>query len=476
MSQGSNTISKARVYYTAKSLMPGSTFMVCAIAFSTLASLVAAFVFQVPFLFSALTMACSMGLGHMTALYQNSERRGLVPGMNETCAAVAIGFTMLLWLINSAVIWPSIEWVPEAYGITFSIICFALWLGWGERRIFHFLFCLFVGLFVLIATPDGPSRLYNFYSELSIGSRSLVAIVFGLGGVCMIWRFWMLTTSGVSPIIFKQKKDLISFLTGSQEQNEDAALGEKSSPAILPTSLFTRLQWLLYGRVYWNRFYYGWGLLSVGLILSILVWARGHVEATAGFAMVASLVLMLIPMFGFLVRLPQVFRRLWISGLADDRAKTARIILKLTIWRTLVASIIVFALLLIQAPFTADWYVTILFMMLSGLSLSGIALWVTAKWYVFLSTKASFLTLLFIGIAASFFALAPVSIELILELNKVLQSFGLAYSLIGIGALTSLIWTVCVYDASNSLGHAMRLMECEASTIPGSVFNPESRY
>ena len=89
-------------------------------------------------------MACAMGLGHMTCLYQNSERRRLVPWMNSTCAAVAIAITFGLWLLSVAMNTYQYGMVPEGIGGSLLFIGFGLWVGWGERRIYHVLGLLFL--------------------------------------------------------------------------------------------------------------------------------------------------------------------------------------------------------------------------------------------------------------------------------------------------------------------------------------------
>lgn len=478
MSQNSKARSSKnpnRIFLTAQSLMPGSAFMVCAISIAFVVSMVAFFVFKFPSLFSVFVIACGMGLGHMTAIYQRSERRRLVPGMNETCAAIAMASTVALWLANAAMIMSVYGWIPEAYGITLLLAAFSLWLGWGERRIYHVLFYLFLVLFVLIVVPDGPTRVYEVYIGLSMASRNLLAVAIGLAGCSAYWRFWTLTSSKIDPSAFKQQKDIFSFLSISQADREfsDSAKGSNAS-AVIPNSLSTRLQWMLYGRVYWNRLYILWGLFSAGFILIACISARGHIEGTAAFTIIAAIILIIMPTTMFLIRVPQTFRRLWMAGIADDRSKTARQILQHTAWRSFSFSGVLYALLLIQAPFTLDWLVTILFVLLVSLSVSGIGLWVAAKWYVFWSNKTIVVFLAYVFIAVSLLGLlTPFSMELVLELNRTLVSFGLANSLLGIGSITALIWFGCVYDSSISLGNAERLMECEADIQATIDFNTQ---
>ncbi len=491
MSQSTNSVSAAnaksnnRIYLTARSLLqPTTTFIGWAIGGSFLFSLIAVFAYGMSFMFSIFAMACCLGLGHMTALFQKSERRRLVPGMNETCAAVAIAATMAFWLVNCVLILYTHGWIPEAYGLSLFLICYGTWMGWGERRIFHFLVFLFFVILAVIVVPKGPERIYEFYKGLSISPRTMVAAGIGLGGLCMLWRFWTLATLKINPAEFKQKKDLFSFLTDSQvdQQRSISPASERDggsssvkgavAPAKLPASFATRMQWMLYGRVYWNGFYYFWGLVSVGILLSVLILARGEIEATVGFTIFACILLALSSGMA-LVRLPQAFRRIWLSGLSENRSQTARHVLKLAARRVFTFAAIVFALLLIQAPMTADWYVTILFMLLVATSLSGIGLWIATKWYAFWSDKMMVVLLAIVCIAAALVSLTPFAFEWIVKLNEAISSFGMAYSLAAIGLVTVLIWAGCLFDGANSLGKASELMECEVSQLPGSAFNME---
>ena len=482
MSQVSTTRSVGNRYYlTARSLMPDTALAVVGMFAFFLITMFAFVFWNAPPFLTMFGLSCALGLGHMTCLFQTSERRRLVPGMNETCAAVAITITVAMWLFNVVMIVCQYGYVPEACGGTLLAIACGLWIGWGERRIYHAFVLLFIALFVLIATPDGPLHVYNFYRSLSTGHRSLVGLGIGLTGVGVLWRFWTLATLRIGPATFKQKRDIYSFLTTPRALPEISNAREASSgfveesaaaPKRTSNSLATRLVWLIYGRAYFKKFHYVLVLLGFALIASMLLSARGHIEATAAFLLLATLAIFLIPLTLFLVRVPQAFARLWITGIADSRSETARQIMKLTALRTVPVFVIGFAMLSLQIPLTLNWYATVLIMLLSGVGISGATIWIVARRYAFWSSHRALATVCFTAVLGALVVLLPFASHLIPKLHEIVVSFGVLPVLLGVSLVTALIWAGCIFDGAKALGEA-RLGECDVNTPQYPVFTTE---
>ncbi|MFK7766404.1 MAG: hypothetical protein AB8B55_04235 [Mariniblastus sp.] len=480
MSQVANTSPGNRYLLTARSLMPNSALIGWAIVVACSFSVVATFYLNSPVFLTAFLFSLAMGLGHMTCLFQTSERRRLVPGMNSTCALIAILIVLGISLVNIGIVVAQYGFVPEALGGILLSISFGLWLGWGERRIFHLLGLTFLALFSLMCLPNGPVRVYEFYKTLSTASRSGVGIGMTALGLIMLWRFWTLSTAKISPAEFKEKDDILSYvLKPRPERSGDSpstplAKGLRRETAL--ASFSTRLTWMVYGRAYTSGVHYFWGLLSLAIIATVMVSSRGHAEATSGFSSIAFGLLAIFPTALFMVRVPQAFGRLWLAGISETRTDTARHLLNLTLIRMLPIIILIFALLLLQLPFDATMYGTVLFMMLSGLTLGGLGVWTCARWFVFWSSKKT------VGLIALGTLVVPAVVALIVagptlvpQLSQMLEKIGWAPSLIGVAIVTVLVWLGLIFDSSRSLGSSKRLIECEVSSPQiVSVFTSET--
>ncbi len=464
MSEVSSSGSR-RIYRTARSLMPDTPFIITATIVALLLAISASTSWGLPFFFTMFALACSMGLGHMTCLYQKSERRRLVPGMNETCASVAIAISAGLWLLNAAMIVFVYGTFPEAIGGALFVIAFSPWIGWGEGRVFHAFGLLFLVLFAVIATPAGPARIYGFYRELSLDSRNWIGTGIGLSAVPLLWRFGTLATLKIDPVSFKQKDGIISFLMLQQSKSEEVRQ-DSNERVDMSVRLYTRIRWMVLGKNYSKTIQF-WGLTMALMVASVMFAARGKIAATAGFTCFASLMLAVAIPMSFLARVPQSFGRLWITGVSESRADTAAQLLKLTAFRMIPSFMLPFVLLLFQIPFEIEWWLTVLFVLVSGLLLAGVLLWIFARWYVFFSDMRTFAILGGTALAAvAFLILIPFAPTLLPKFHESLGEFGRIPALLMVVSLAAIIWTGCIYDGAKSLGSSVRLMECESNSQP----------
>ena len=474
MSHASGSIS-GRIFRTAQSLMPQTLFTAAYMLVAFVLSMSSFFWTGFSFLPVMFAMGCALGLGHMTCLYQKSERRRLVPGMNETCAATAIAFTVALWLFNVVLIVAVCDPIPEAIGGTFLLIVFCLWIGWGERRIFYVFGFAFLALFVVIAIPNGPTLIYEFYKDLSLVSRNLVGVAVGVAAVALLWRFWVLSTSKIGPVSFKQQDRIFAFVAPYSPDRDELLEDSSDKPAVIPWRLSTRIHWLTLGRYYSKKHHYFWGVVVLVMLISLLWGMRGDIEATSVFSCIVTLILAVVIPASFLTRVPQAFGRLWVTGVSDSRSGTAGHLMKLALWRMITVFTLSFLLLLLQVPVSWDWCLTLLTVLLCGVVFAGILLWPVARWYVFFSNNRTFALIALVLFAlAAFFILIPSSVTLIPGLHDSLGQFGRLPGLLVVLTVAAIIWIGCIHDCAKSLGESTRLLECESGTPnPVSSFDME---
>lgn len=456
-----------RFWLTVKSLTPGTLSGKWALVMGFVVSTIGSIVLSTPAFTTCFGMFCGMVIGHMACLFKKSERRWLVPGINETCAAVAIQIVIAIWVFNAVLGLSLGHRMPESYGLMFVVIAFGLWLGWGERRI-HYLFgFLFLSATIVCAAPNGPTTAYETYLGLSAQGRWLLGILLGLGGCSMLVRFWFLMKSKIDSVTFKR----INYFWLASESATDVFDPAPSRPVSVPRRFAARAASILYGKVYLTRYHYFWSIVAIGIALALLIATRGIAEISSGMTCFAAFFFVFVPTMLFAVRVPQSMGRLWLAGVEETRAATAKCLVKITLSRTIPIYLAGTIIVLLQAPISFTWYVSVLVVLLFGIFLAGIVFWIAARSYtiwVGIQTIASTLSLCAGMVVAGL--LIPVSTTLVPQLNAVIEGYEIQ-TLFGAALVNVLFWTACIFDVSKSLGQSKAVMECQPATNPTHSVN-----
>ena len=93
------------------------------------------------------------GIGYTCRRYLRSERRQLVPGMNETCAALAISLWAILCVISIALLIGMHGFFPECIGCILLVLAFSLWVGMLERIALSLLILFYTCLLYTSPSP-----------------------------------------------------------------------------------------------------------------------------------------------------------------------------------------------------------------------------------------------------------------------------------------------------------------------------------
>ena len=346
------------------------------------------------------------------------------------------------------------------------IIAWGIWIGWGERRVFYAFGFLFLVMIILLSTP-GPVAVYDWYRDLAMQSRGLIGFGFWFVGCCILWRFWSLMSSNIDSRTFK-RKDYLDLLESTALAEAEPAV---SQPASVPKSFSTRATWILYGKPYPTRFHYYWGLFSVLLVLSILIFTRGSQELSSAFSSFAMVTFILIPAMLFMIRVPQSMGRLWLAGVKESRNATAKFLVRLAIQRAIPLYLLAAVLLLVHAPMSFTWYVAICLMLMTGTCLAGIAFWIASKGYAFWmgsQTLVGFLTMVFLFGALG--GMIPVCTSVVPTICTWIDGYEIPALVCALLA-NALVWAGCVIDASKTVGQSKAIMECQTASNPVESLN-----
>lgn len=513
---------------TTKSLITDSKIVLCAMfAFAVVGFGFICFGIPLPFiLFLATSLA---GIGYTTRKYFLSERRRLVPGMNEACAKVAICSLLACSLISTVLIAIFHGFIPELVGGCVLALAFSLWVGCIEKIALPMLGVLYAAPFLMWAFEENTLRqIGRDYLALPLIVHAGVGFLMCLLGVGFVFRFHHITTSKYSPIL-KKAAGLPEFVFGriklstcinviwflvfatglvlflptlrTAELSTEGTFYEGTFVAaevltytavsfLLCFGLFFAwrqlLQYffpvdqkmvdvshLLYGKVDstgWRTFLriYGLGLVFVLLIV------RGYVStrATESLEGVLGMGLVFLPFVAatlLLYGIPIHFSRLWVSGASETRFETALTILLLVTRRSLVFAMLVLSVLLAYAMVVTHDVTLALFTSMLVIGFSALPVLVIARFYPFIAKHESFTIISFLSIGVTFVVLTVSNIEFaIVGIQSVLDAVG-AIPCIAMATIAATgCWFVCLYAAARSLADSKGLMECQSM-----LFAPE---
>ena len=431
--------------------------------------------------FIVLAAVIAMGIAHRAYLLKSSERRLMVPGLNETTANVSIAIALLMWLVIAFLILTLHGFAFDRIAISLLLIAFATWFGWGERLVFVILFILVIVLLLTgMSAPFLPyyqALVYEFFrvavTEDFQGVRNWLSIPVSIAGCWAMYRYWRLAVADCATgsekrldyLIAQNLSTVFGFSTAGNIIDSDV---DETPDGEIPKNRADRLARLLYGRTNITRLGYLWLFGFAGIAIGAMLYCRGNDEATAALNFFGGMLIFVVPLSLLSHRLPHAFRCAWILGISKDRVVTARRILLIIARKSIVFFAVVFFFLAVQSAVSLTHLSSALFLFLVLVGLSGCLLWVAARWYVFWSRRSG-IGILIGGILFTFFLLGlatlsvleviPVLGEIPELTREMMLSVGAAPCLAGIALLAATIWFWCIYDAPRSLGNDYRLLE-----------------
>ena len=472
----------SRFLYTANSLITVDSWIIrIGLVFGVAASVaLAASGWSIGF--TVLAAAIATGLANNAYLLKRSQRRLLVPGLNETTAQTSIVIVLCMWLGIAMLILLQHGLAIDRIALSLLIIAFATWFGWGEKLVFGILIALVFATVLMVGWLKFTStevRVSFFDLLMYVGSgdgqklRNISSIGIAAAGCWAIYRYWRLAVArNVAGSEIRLNHLIEQQVASAIKLSPTGNIGDlkaNKTPTNQPgRSNSSRLVSLLYGRIAFSRKGYFWLCGVSFLVIAAMAICRGHDEATVVINSFAGGLVVIIPIILFANRLPQAFRRAWVLGVSEDRVATVRRILLLVVRRSAIWFSIVLFFLAIQSEARITHLSSALFLFLKFVGLSGCVLWVTARWFVFWS-RCSEITILLVGCTvgiAILYAAALSAVDFIPGFDEIpeltrnmIQSFGVAQTLVGMASLVALIWLWCIADAPRALGRDYRLLE-----------------
>ncbi len=479
---------------------------------------------------AVLFLGCGLtGIAYTTRKYFASQRRRLVPGMNEVCAKVAMLAMLIACLLSIALMIGCYGWMPEVIGGCFLAMAFALWIGCLEKAAVPVLILCYAIPLTMASFKDQVEPIIETYPGLSTGVRWAIGCLLALVGFALLARFWFITTSKYSPLVYQAPKAQLtgaasrsrwsSLSTASVvsaallvfaicygavllplkeatfenliQSSKDVAVAATLSLAICFCMYFVWQQMLkllfpskqkmsdvgslLYGVVAWQA----WRTIAkiyvlaivVGLFLARMYIAPASEASDAGPDIVAGLMMLsfvaaMLMLHGF----PALFSRLWIFGASENRSQTAMIILLLVASRSLMFSMLSLPFLLSLGAFSSLGFAPTLLIAVVLIGVGTVPVLIIAKCYPFLAKHESFtvVAMLATGGAAMIFAISN-SRLMVEKASELIATVGSIPCLLIAFIATTIVWWACLKVAAKMLGESSSLMECR-----NQIFNPIS--
>jgi len=256
-----------QVLYTANSLVRVDSLIIrIGLAVGLLSAILLA-VYGFTIGFSVLAAIIAMAIAHRAYLLKRSERRLMVPGLNDTTANVSIAIAVFMWLAIAFLILGLNGFALERIAFSLLLIAFATWFGWGERLVFAILFTLVVILllmgFCLEFMPASQAMVFEFLrmavTEDLQYARNFFSIPLATASFWALYRYRMLAVADCATGSEKRLDYLIeqkmSNYLGLGTTGNIATSETKETPArVIPRTRAKRLVSLLYCRTSDRRF------------------------------------------------------------------------------------------------------------------------------------------------------------------------------------------------------------------------------
>jgi hypothetical protein len=480
---------------------------------------------------AVLFLGCGLtGIAYTTRKYLASERRRLVPRMNEVCAQVAMLAMLIACLLSIALMVSCYNMMPEIVGGCILAMAFALWIGCIEKAAVPALILCYAIPLTIASFRDQIEPIFEAYPGLPVGVRLAVGFLLALVGFALLARFWYITTSKYSPLVYQASKTesigkasrarwsyvtivsvigaaLLVFAIGHGavlpplreatyehliQSAKDVAVAVTSSLAIcfgmyfvwqqLLKRLFPSKQKmsdvgsLLYGVVAWQA----WRSIATIYALAIFVGlflARMYIAPVPGVSEAGPDLIVcgltMLPFVGATLMLHgfrSLFSRLWIFGASESRSQTAMAILLLVASRSLIFSMLLLPFLLSLGMFSSLGFAPTLLIAIVLIGVGAIPVLVVAKSYPFLVKHESFTVVTMLGLGGAVMMLAISKSRFVIEqVSELIATVGAIQCLLIALIATTAVWWVCLNVAAKILGDSTSVMECR-----NQMFNPIS--
>ena len=510
-----------RFVLTAKLLITHSWLVRIAwIAFAVVSLVMAAYGQAIPVV---ILFACLLaGAGFTSRSYLRSERRQLVPGMNESCAGVCIAFLILSTTICVTFIGFLHGFQPETIGGCFCGLAFALWVGTFEKTAAFAM--ILVYLLPLSLVNGTGKKLIDAYGSLPQAVHFAAGVLLAVLGVAIAARYWFIITSKYSPFVYQKTRGkqelgtLAKCTLGISATALVVALvaqlilsyGEPRSvsewiEAAGTTALHTIVAFAIVGVLYavWRgmiewfsptdqsltdigHFLFGkanggnsWKMLPwmiAGVFVISFMSTKVFLDSSSDEAIHAKLAFGLIfPPFIMTVSvlhgITKLFSRLWLKGVSDNRCDTAKVLLLTLMARMLPSVLLVIACIVTMSMSTTVGVAPVLFATIFSVAISPVTIWAIVKIYPFITRHVGFFVLVYLGIAGTaLVTTVTVAHNLILNVAEMIQPVGPWVSIVAIVLVTTGIAMLCVWDAARSMGASSKLMEAKDEFL---VVNPQ---
>ena len=463
------------------------------------------------------------GAGYTSRLYLRSERRRLVPGMNEYCAAASIAFLVVAWAICSLLLVSLHGYSPEKIGGCFCGLAFALWVGTFDPIATPLMLLPYLVPMVAVAYQNETNKLFKSYVALPSYVHTATGVFFFVAGVAIVARYWFIITSKYSPFVYQGSANKKSFnpyvavgigvavvlvfampgldlLSNFGQRRSLAEWGEAVGSCGLHTVIAFGICGLLY--VLWRgliqyfsptsrslielgHYLFGmssantWKMLPLmigGAFLISFAMTR-LIEGTQTDEVIHKKMgfILLLPLFAVtsvvLHGIPKLFSKLWLTGVSDDRNKTAKTLLLTLLARTLPATLLAIAVTLTMAMATTVGFVPALIACLLSTVLGSVSIWGIVKMYPLIVRYSGFFILTVLMIACVLtFSVVSVANEMILNIDQLTESVSPWLCVLGATALTTGVSILCIWDAARSIGASGELME---TSDPFVIMQPQ---
>jgi hypothetical protein len=454
------------------------------------------------------------GVGYSTRRLFLSERRRLVPGINEACAVVAILAFVLASVISIALLaWNGFS--AEAIGGCILGLALSLWIGCIEKAALPVLSLFYAFVFASLPFQAALRPIMEAYTKLSAEMHVLVGLIFTTFGLGLLWRFWYITTSKYSPLIYQrttndsQKRwgilptailtfailsilaaNIYAFAPPFPERSTASWLN--LATRFLTNGLFSLMicwiQYFIWNQLIRHFFPTNLKMSNVGHVLygkidnsswrwiiavytvafaaglSVATIADGpEATETINDFIVAGLILLPFVAVTQLFQEPTIqFARLWISGVSQNRTQTALTILLLVVSRSLFFATLVLPFLVALGMASNLGAAPTLWLCILFLGSGALPVWVAAKFYPFWSRHQSFTVTVLLSIIGVSVVTALLNSNVVIDsARSVIHELGVVPSLVIVYASATVLWWICIWSASRSLAANHSLLECQ---------------
>jgi hypothetical protein len=447
-----------------------------------------------------------IGMGYTSRRLFESERRRLVPGMNEACAGVAVAALVVFWLISCGLIVANVGFVPEMIGGCLLCLAFAMWIGTLDGLAAIALFPAYALPVLVLTSQETTKQIGEAYQSLPPIIHGGVGLLLGVIGIAIVTLYCFVTTSKTSPLIYKSGKNtnakavawvaaIVVLIVAVQlsvspivEHRSAAAwaqsVGQTGFHMLIAYGICVLL-FLFWRILLWTFFPRRLKLSRVGPILfsqvehnywKMLLWSIpvvflvsfGSTRLFSGWKTDESInarmgfMMMIVPFMTssmLLYGLPRIFERFWIMGASEQRDQTSKVILILVVAQCLFINVAALTCVTTISMSTSPGFVPAFTAGVLCLGMGAIMFWFLSRWHPFWLEHILLTVCVLAAGAGAATILAISGTDQILRWIAEVAGVGAA-PCVGAILLTTVLWFLAIWDASRRMGNSSRLLEC----------------